>query len=170
MKVYFSIGSNLEDREFNIEDALERIVENIGIVTKSSSIYETEPWGFTADENFLNIAAEAETDLDPAEVLDLVKKIENRMGRIRDEKVQYTSRIIDIDILLYGDMIIDDASLKVPHPLMHERNFVLVPLNEIAPDLIHPVFGQTISELLSACSDTMAVKNLNRFPKIGARI
>ncbi|HLN56079.1 MAG TPA: 2-amino-4-hydroxy-6-hydroxymethyldihydropteridine diphosphokinase [Bacteroidales bacterium] len=170
MKVYFSIGSNLEDREFNIEDSLDRIVENIGIVTKSSSFYETEPWGFTTDEQFLNIAAEVDTDLNPGDVLALIKKIEDRMGRIRDEKVHYTSRIIDIDILLYDDMIINDPDLKVPHPLMHERNFVLVPLNEIAPDAVHPVFNKTIAELLSACSDTMEVRNLNRFPKIGARI
>ncbi len=170
MKVYFSIGSNLDDREFNIEDALDRIVENIGIVTKSSSFFETEPWGFTTDELFINIAAEADTDLNPEDLLETIKKIENRMGRIRDEKVHYTSRIIDIDILLYEDLIINDVNLKIPHPLMHERNFVLVPLNQIAPEVVHPVSGKTISELLSVCSDTGEVKNLNKFPKIGAKI
>lgn len=170
MKVYFSIGSNLGDREFNIEDALERIVENVGIVTRSSSFYETEPWGFQTDEQFLNIAAVAETDLNPGDLIEITKKIENRMGRIRDEKVHYTSRIIDIDILLYDDIIINTENLKIPHPLMHERNFVLAPLNEIAPDALHPVFDKTVSELFSSCSDTGEVKSLNRFPRIGASI
>lgn len=170
MKIYLSIGSNLEDREFNIEDALDRIVENIGIVTKCSSFYETEPWGFTSDDQFLNVAVEAETDLDPADLLETTKKIETRMGRIRDSKIHYTSRIIDIDILLYGDLIINDPELKIPHPLMHERNFVLVPLSEIAPEAVHSVLGKTISELRNVCSDTGQVKSLSRFPKIGARI
>src|SRR5512133_2622375 len=119
MRVFFSIGSNLDDREFNIEDALDRIVENIGIVLKVSSFYETEPWGFTADERFLNIAAEAETDLNPDDLMTTITKIENRMGRIREKSESYTSRIIDIDILLYGDLIVSEPHLRIPHPLMH---------------------------------------------------
>lgn len=159
MKVYFGIGSNLGDKEVNIEEALQRIEDRIGPVTRSSSLYETEPWGFTSDDQFLNIAAEAATQLSPDEVLDAVSKIETSLGRIRED-VQYTSRIIDIDILLCGDMIINQPDLKIPHPLMHERKFVLVPLNEIAPDLIHPVFDKSISELLQTCSDTGEVRLL----------
>jgi 2-amino-4-hydroxy-6-hydroxymethyldihydropteridine diphosphokinase len=168
IKVYFSIGSNQEDREFNIEDALGRIVENIGNVNRTSSFYETEPWGFQSREQFLNIVAEADTDLNPADLMDTITKIENRMGRIRD-KVRYTSRIIDIDILLYEDVIVNDVNLRIPHQLMHERNFVLIPMNEIAPDLVHPVNGKTISELLEVCSDKSGIKKLENAPKIGAR-
>lgn len=168
MKIYLSLGSNIEDREYNIEDALDRIVENIGVVKKSSSYYETEPWGFQADERFLNIAALVETDLSPDDLMETITRIENRMGRIRDEKVRYTSRIIDIDILLYEDMVINQANLIIPHPRMHERNFVLGPLDEIAPEVIHPVFEKTISELLDTCSDTGEIRKLATYPKIHA--
>jgi 2-amino-4-hydroxy-6-hydroxymethyldihydropteridine diphosphokinase len=168
MKTYLSLGSNIYDREHNIEDALDRIIENIGVVTKSSSYYETEPWGFQSDESFLNIAVEVETDLSPDDLMETITKIENRMGRIRDEKVRYTSRIIDIDILLYGDMVINDANLTIPHPRMHERNFVLEPLDEIAPGVVHPVFEKPVSELLDTCSDTGAIRKLATYPKIHA--
>jgi 2-amino-4-hydroxy-6-hydroxymethyldihydropteridine diphosphokinase len=168
MKTYLSLGSNIDDREYNIEDALDRIVENIGGVKTASSYYETEPWGFQADERFLNIAVEVETDLSPDDLMETITRIENRMGRIRDEKVKYTSRIIDIDILLYGDMVINQENLTVPHPRMHERNFVLGPMDEIAPDLVHPVFEITISELLDTCSDTGEIKKLATSPKIHA--
>jgi 2-amino-4-hydroxy-6-hydroxymethyldihydropteridine diphosphokinase len=159
MRIYLGIGSNLEDREANLAEAVDRIGMIIGDVIKTSSVYETEPWGFTTDNEFLNMVVEVETQLNPADLLEQTSKIETRLGRIRDDdEAQYTSRIIDIDILLYEDIIVNDANLRIPHPLMQERKFVLVPLNEIAPNAVHPVLMKTISELLEGCSDTGEVR------------
>ncbi|HEX2975522.1 MAG TPA: 2-amino-4-hydroxy-6-hydroxymethyldihydropteridine diphosphokinase [Bacteroidales bacterium] len=159
MKIYLGLGSNLDDREANLTEAVDRIGTIVGNVIRTSSIYETEPWGFTTDEQFLNMVVEAETDLNPADLHEQTKKIETRLGRIKDkEEEEYTSRIIDIDILFYEDVIVNDVDLRIPHPLIEERNFVLVPLNEIAPDFVHPVLKKKISELLQASSDTGEVR------------
>jgi 2-amino-4-hydroxy-6-hydroxymethyldihydropteridine diphosphokinase len=155
MRVYLGIGSNLEDREANLEEAVDRIGTLAGDIIRTSSIYETEPWGFSSENEFLNMVVEIETQLNPADLMDVLLKIESRLGRIKEkDESQYTSRIIDIDILLYEDVIVNDVNLRIPHPLMEERKFVLVPLNEIAPDVVHPVLMKKISELLSTCSDT----------------
>ena len=151
-KIFLGIGTNLGDRETNLKIAVGRIEENIGHVIKSSSVFETEPWGFKTDNQFLNMVVKVETKLTPSEVLDSILMIETLLGRTRGVK-QYSSRVIDIDILLYEDLILNEKNLKIPHPLMHERKFVLVPLCEIAPNLIHPVLKKSIRILLSLCKD-----------------
>ena len=151
-KVFLGIGTNLGERETNLKEAVTAIGKNIGTVLKCSSLYETEPWGFKSENQFLNIVVEAETKLTPSGVLGAILMIEAFMGRTRSEK-QYSSRVIDIDILLYEDIVIDEISLKIPHPLMHKRRFVLVPLCEIAAELVHPVLKKNIATLLNLCED-----------------
>jgi len=157
--VFLGVGSNLGNRENNLEQAVARIVEYIGPVLKSSSIYITEPWGFKAEEEFLNIVVKIGTKLTPSGILGRILMIESLLGRVRDNK-QYTSRLIDIDILLYGDIIVDEEILKIPHPLLHKRKFVLVPMCEIDSEMIHPVLNKSLAELLESCEDQNEVKKL----------
>jgi 2-amino-4-hydroxy-6-hydroxymethyldihydropteridine diphosphokinase len=150
-KVYLGLGTNLGDRETNIQTAIRLIGERVGTVVRQSSLIETEPWGFESPNKFLNAVILCETERTPRQVLRLTQKIERDMGREKpiggqsssavkrtDEKVsdtiprrQYKDRPIDIDILLYDDITIDEPDLKIPHPLMYERDFVMIPLNEI---------------------------------------
>jgi 2-amino-4-hydroxy-6-hydroxymethyldihydropteridine diphosphokinase len=155
-RVFLGLGSNLGNREENLEQALLRISEYIGPVVSRSSIYETEPWGFESSDQFLNLVAEVRTDLRPSGVIGRLLMIESFLGRLRDGK-QYSSRVIDIDILFYGNRRMNRASLIIPHPKIPDRKFVLVPLCEMAPDFIHPVIGKTVSELLKVCPDTSKV-------------
>jgi 2-amino-4-hydroxy-6-hydroxymethyldihydropteridine diphosphokinase len=159
-KVFLGIGTNLGERETNLKDTLVGIENNIGHVIKVSSLYETEPWGFKSENQFLNMVVEAETKLTPSGVLGAALMIESFLGRTRGEK-QYSSRIIDIDILLYEDMIVDEVSLKIPHPLLHERRFVLVPLCELDPDLVHPVLKKSFRSILESCKDESKVMKYN---------
>ena len=157
--VFLGIGTNLNNRESNIIEAVARIEEHIGKIVSKSSVYETEPWGFQSSDHFLNMVIGVETNLNPSGLLGRLLMIESLLGRLRDGK-QYSSRIIDIDILLYGSQKVDIISLKIPHPRMHERKFVLVPLCEIAPDFVHPVFGKSMNELLKECKDEGSIKKL----------
>jgi 2-amino-4-hydroxy-6-hydroxymethyldihydropteridine diphosphokinase len=120
-------------------------------------VYETGPWGFKSGKKFLNRVLGVETVLNPSDLLERILKIESDLGRIRSGK-GYSSRIIDIDILFFGDEIINEGSIVIPHPHLHERKFVLVPLNDIAPEFVHPVLKKTVEELLSLCTDKGKVR------------
>jgi 2-amino-4-hydroxy-6-hydroxymethyldihydropteridine diphosphokinase len=156
-RVFFGIGTNLNKRESNINEAVARIEEHIGKIIAFSSVYETEPWGFQSENEFLNMVVKVETNLTPYGLLERIRMIESLLGRVRSNKY-YTSRIIDLDILLYENKVINETSLKIPHPLMQDRKFVLVPLCEIEPYLIHPVLNQTIASLLEKCKDKSNVR------------
>lgn len=127
--------------------AKELLAEKVGEILTFSSLYQTEPWGFESNNSFLNAVAVMETTLHPFDLLDKTQQIEIQMGRSRKSDGTYQDRIIDIDLLLYSDMILNTANLILPHPLMHERSFVLEPLLEVAPALIHPVFKKSIHQL-----------------------
>ena len=148
-KVYVGLGTNLGDKEQNLKVAVQKIEEQIGKVVSLSAFYITAPWGFTSENSFLNAAACVETLLPPLFVLHFTQEIEREMGRTHKSVGRvYSDRVIDIDLLLYGDQVLDTPELKLPHPLMHERRFVLEPLVEIAPDLVHPVLRKKMLELL----------------------
>jgi 2-amino-4-hydroxy-6-hydroxymethyldihydropteridine diphosphokinase len=155
-KVYLGLGSNLGERIELLKEAIRMIGKSAGKVVVLSSVYESEPVGLESGGDFLNMVACIDTDLTPSGLLGRIIMIESRLGRVRSE-TRYTSRTIDIDILLYNDEIIEKDSLSIPHPNLHLRRFVLVPLNELAPDLMHPVSGKTVKELLASCPDNSKV-------------
>ena len=131
-KVYFSLGSNLGDKEGNIREAISRIGELIGEVDRQSTLLATEPWGFESDNTFVNAAIRCTTSLSPFEILNITQNIERAMGRtLKSVDGQYHDRIIDIDILIYDDLHITTPQLTLPHPLMKDRDFVMIPLKEI---------------------------------------
>lgn len=131
-RVYFSLGSNLGDKEGNIREAIRRMAELVGTVERQSALLVTEPWGFESDNLFVNAAVCCTTVLTPRQVLETTKRIEREMGRkLKSVDGQYHDRVIDIDILTYDDVEIDEPDLRIPHPLMHEREFVMKPLSEI---------------------------------------
>lgn len=146
--LYLALGSNLGDKQGNIQRAIKCINERIGDIVSVSSMYSTEPIGFESDNLFVNAACHVRTSLSPFEVLSATKCIEVQMGRIsKSYNKIYQDRIIDIDMLIYDNIILETDELILPHPHMHERDFVLLPLAEIAGNLFHPVLHQTIREL-----------------------
>jgi 2-amino-4-hydroxy-6-hydroxymethyldihydropteridine diphosphokinase len=156
--VFLSLGSNLGDRKAHLRICLSRL-SAIGKITATSSVYETQPWGKSELPNFLNQAVKIETKEKPTDFLSLILSTEIEMGRVRQAK--WESRIIDIDILLFGDRIIETEKLTVPHPYLSERKFALVALNEIAPGVNHPVLNKSIHVLLNECKDELDVKKIN---------
>ena len=147
-KVFLGLGTNLGDKRNNLLTAVKYIEEKIGKVTSLSSFYATEPWGFESENQFLNAAICVETSLEPLNLLHIIKDIEIEMGRTQKSvnKV-YSDRPIDIDILLYDDMIMETEELTIPHPLITERDFVMKPLVEIASDAVHPVLKKGLKEV-----------------------
>jgi len=155
--VYLLLGSNLSDRMDSLRKAKEGISSEIGRISKVSSIYESEPWGFFAENSFLNQVVKVETILNAGQVLETILKIETDLGRERKVNGSYVSRIIDIDILFYNDEIINEDKLTVPHPKIAERMFTLLPLSEINQYYIHPGLHKTIQELVAECNDNLQV-------------
>ena len=154
---YLSLGSNLGDRAANLQRAL-RDLSALGRVTKISSFYETEPVEFTAQPLFLNCAAELETFREPQELMAGILAIERSLGRVREESQSKGPRVLDIDILIYGDRVLESPELTIPHPAMHLRRFVLEPLAEIAGEVRHPVLNCTVRELLERLPEGQGVR------------
>jgi 2-amino-4-hydroxy-6-hydroxymethyldihydropteridine diphosphokinase len=151
---YLALGTNLGNRTENLRAALDALSPSI-VIRRSSLIYETPPWGLTDQPAFLNMVVRGETDLEPAALLAHLKRLETDLGRI--PAIRWGPRLIDMDILFYDNLILDMPGLTIPHPRLHERAFVLVPLADLAPDLVHPVLGKPVRDLLAAV-DTIGVK------------
>lgn len=149
-RVLLGLGSNLGDRKTYLDRAVAMIAEEIGKVTSLSSYIETAPWGFESEHRFLNGVVEVETTMAPMAVLEATQTIERRMGREQKSvDGKYSDRVIDIDILLYGQLVMNDERLVLPHPHLLERDFVMIPLCEIAGEMVHPLSGKRLCELKS---------------------
>ena len=149
--VYLGLGTNIGNRNENLTRAIEALSLALGPCTAQSSFIETAPWGFDSDNSFLNCAVAFETELLPKELLDTTERIERELGRtMKSNGGIYHDRVIDIDILLYDSIIVETPRLTIPHPLMHKRDFVLEPLEQIAADTVHPTTGKSIEQLKAA--------------------
>jgi 2-amino-4-hydroxy-6-hydroxymethyldihydropteridine diphosphokinase len=157
--VFIGLGSNVGDMEGNLRQAIELLKERMKLV-KVSSMYETEPMYLKNQAWFVNCVAKLETDLTPKELLVYLEDIERRLGRQRS--VRYGPRSIDLDILFYGNKVVEESDLKIPHPRLHERRFVLVPLVEIEPDHVHPIYRRSASTLLANLNSNESVRKLGK--------
>lgn len=153
--IYLLLGSNQGEREANLQNARKAIEKSIGKIAQKSQLYETQSWGKTDEDDHLNQALEVQTVLSPREVLRKTQQIETEMGRVKTQK--YGSRIIDIDILMYENVVINEPDLVIPHPELPNRNFALIPLMEIAGETEHPTLGLPIEEIYLACEDDLEV-------------
>lgn len=154
---YLQLGTNLGDRLDLLYQAAQAIARRCGEVVETSPVYETAAWGVTEQPDFLNQVLTVRTDLEPQVLLDTVLAIERELGRERVQR--WGSRLIDIDILYYGDTVLNTPQLSLPHPWLHRRRFVLVPLVDLAPDFVHPILDKTNAELLAALSDDGEVRS-----------
>ncbi len=162
-EAFILLGGNLGDRFRMLEMARHGLDQRAGTIDFCSGIYESEPWGFEADQHFLNQVVKLHTHLQPEPLMDTLRSLEQELGRNRaaaDAGGNYNSRVIDLDILFFGRRILQLPHLIIPHPQLHKRRFTLEPLAEMAPGMIHPVFGKTISQLLDECEDAGKVHRL----------
>lgn len=157
-QLFLLTGSNVGNSLANLQTAARFISSEVGEIVTASSIYKTAPWGNTKQQDFLNQVLWVETEKNPQEVLKLVLAIELKMGRVREQK--WAPRTIDIDLLFFDDLLVQETDLQIPHPLLHLRKFTLCPLVEIAPKLVHPLLKQTTTALLAACPDESVVEKL----------
>ena len=159
---YLGFGTNLGDRKKNLDRAIISLDSRPDLtILRTSGIYETEPWGMTDQPNFLNMVAEIATSISFGELLERVKKLEQDMGR--EDGPRFGPRLIDVDILMLEDQVVNQPDLQIPHASLHLRAFVLVPLTELAPDLVHPILGETIAQLASRVNGLDGVKPLVKF-------
>ncbi len=159
--VFLGIGGNTGNKQKNFEDVYAVIEKELGKIVEASSVYETPPWGFQSDDVFWNSVIEIESSFSPEELLQKIHSIENQFGRTRNMREGYSSRPIDIDILYFDDLYLETEELIIPHRRMHLRRFVLVPLNEIAPALKHPLLRLTSFEMLENCKDQSVIKKVS---------
>lgn len=154
-RVFLGLGTNLGNKEENLKRAIEKLSLALGNTVALSSFIETEAWGYTSQNRFLNCVVSFDTAIPPTELLDITEEIERNLGRsIKSDGNIYNDRIIDIDILFYGEEIIETPRLTIPHPLLHKRDFVLIPLAQIAPNIIHPIFKKSILQLRDCLTES----------------